>query len=1007
MIARTRGILAGMASPVIHIPGYEYVRELGVGGMATVYLAIQRSLDRSVAIKVMKRAGADENFEKRFLLEGRTMAKLPHRNIVGVYDIVQNDEINYIAMEYLGGGTLSDRLRNGLALSEAISIVVQVAGALQYAHDNHVVHRDLKPANIMFRDQHTPVLTDFGIARAKDHAATRLTQTGMMIGTPTYMSPEQAMGTDVDGRSDQYSLGVLFYEMLTGAPPFGGETPLNVVLAHINQAPPPLPHPFTGFQPILDRMLSKDREQRYPDLNIFVHELKAMLTGSDTLLAKLQIDPSQSASEQLRALGFSESQINTGSRRAAAIRNSGQRPGPRQTGPGVRFDPDPEPLPPPRPRWLLPAGIAAVVLGLGLALWAAFGGRDELDPAVRALVNDSLAVVDRMIAEGKLVAPAGDNANEKLQQVLQAAPDLPEAIERQQRIVAALTALAGKSLEGRNFEAAEIRVSEALAVSPDNPEIKALQQRIASAKIGAEREARVAALLLRAANSRKAGNLYGSGTDNALLLVRQALEIDAQSATARAELTAITTQAMNSADAALEAGRLDDAGRLLDATAAYFANEPAWQKVSVDLEKARKVAQQQTRIDGFIVQAREHVAAGRYAEPAGDNALESLARVAELDPSNSAAAALRREVGVALSRSAKEAERGGDVVQALERYDQALLAQPDNAEYTAAKRALQQRLGERESQLASALGSARAAINARRYLGPAGDNARDYIEAALKLDPNNADARRLRDGLPDLVRNAATELGQEARYDDALALLATAIQEYPGDAQFAALKRSFESEREQLRNVEQRQQRIAQLQGLLASGQLGAENARAIGAGVAELLKADPQDAEALRLREGFLAAIAGAIAAADSPERLTLLEPVLAQARQQLGAEAADVAALQATFEQARSTAEERERARIAAISGTLLLNAYPWADVDSVVDQGSGKAVALPRDRATPLRLSVPAGTYRVTFKHPQVPKTVALVASVTAQKVQVANASFPTLTSRDYLKRAGYAQ
>src|SRR5688572_29903555 len=171
MIRAIRGSHSRMTSPVYDIPGYEYVRELGVGGMATVYLAIQRSLERSVAIKVMRRAGADENFEKRFLLEGRTMAKLPHRNIVGVYDIVQNETINYIAMEYLGGGTLSDRLRAGLSLAEAISIVVQIAGALQFAHDAGVVHRDLKPANIMFRDAHTPVLTDFGIARQKDAAA--------------------------------------------------------------------------------------------------------------------------------------------------------------------------------------------------------------------------------------------------------------------------------------------------------------------------------------------------------------------------------------------------------------------------------------------------------------------------------------------------------------------------------------------------------------------------------------------------------------------------------------------------------------------------------------------------------------------------------------------------------------------------------------------------------------------------------------------------------------------
>jgi serine/threonine-protein kinase PpkA len=994
-----------MASPVIHIPGYEYVRELGVGGMATVYLANQRSLDRNVAIKVMKRAGADENFEKRFLLEGRTMAKLPHRNIVGVYDIVQNDEINYIAMEFLGGGTLSDHMRQGLSLAEAIAIVVQIAGALQFAHEAGVVHRDLKPANIMFRDAHTPVLTDFGIARAKDAASTRLTQTGMMIGTPTYMSPEQAMGNDVDGRSDQYSLGILFYEMLTGAPPFGGETPLNVVLAHINQPPPALPAQFAHFQPVLDRMLAKDREQRYPDLNVFVRELKAMLTNSDTLLAKLQIDPNQSASEQLRALGFSESQINTGSRRVEAVRTSGQRPGPRHTGPGVRMEPD---YPPPssRPRWLIPAVAAAVLLGVALLVWGLMG-RDDLDPAVRALVDNTLAEVDRKIAEGKLVSPAGDNANEKLQQVLQAAPDLPEALERQKRIVAALKEQATKALGSKNFAAAEIRIGEALAVSPDDADIKALQRSVASAKLGAEREAKAAALVQRSEAARRAGRLYGEDADNALVLIRQALEVDPQGVAGKAQLAAITTQALASANAALKAGKLDEAGALLDATAAYFSSEPGWRDANAALEQARGVALQQSRIDGFLAQARAHAEAGRYAEPAGDNALESLARVAELDKANVAAAALRREIGVALARRAQEDEQKGDVVQALARYDQALQAQPDNAEYAQAKRALQQRLGERESRLAAALNDARGAINARRYVAPPGNNAREFLDAALALDPGNADARRLRDGLPDLVRDAAAELGEEQRYDDAIALLADAIKQYPGDTRFAALSGSFQRERDRLRGEAQRGQRLGEIRELLARRQLNPDSAGAIAGALGGLLAANAQDAEALKLREQFVAALSAAIAGADTPERLAALGPVVDAAGQGLGPRTVEITSLQNELTAAGVAVAEKEKQRLAAISGTLLLNAYPWADVESVVDQTSNKAVALPRDRATPLRIVVPAGTYRVTFKHPQVRAPVALVASVEAKKQQVANATFPTLSAREYLKRAGYAQ
>src|SRR5438445_445581 len=233
-----------MATESIQIPGYEMLRTLGSGGMSVVYLARQRSLDRNVAIKVMRRVGIAsseeaQQFEKRFLLEGRTMAALPHRNIVAVYDIVTNDDIAYIVMEYLDGGTLSERMRSGVSLGQALSVIVQTASALEYAHTRGIIHRDLKPANIMFRDGVIPVLTDFGIARQRDSAAAALTQAGMMVGTPQYMSPEQINGQLVDGRADQYSLGVLLYELLTGAPPFTGDTTLAVLMSHLTKEAPP------------------------------------------------------------------------------------------------------------------------------------------------------------------------------------------------------------------------------------------------------------------------------------------------------------------------------------------------------------------------------------------------------------------------------------------------------------------------------------------------------------------------------------------------------------------------------------------------------------------------------------------------------------------------------------------------------------------------------------------------------------------------------------------------
>ncbi|MEO8012109.1 MAG: serine/threonine-protein kinase, partial [Dokdonella sp.] len=299
-----------MAGKFQEIPGYEMISELGEGGMATVFLAIQHSLDRKVAIKIMRRelrssSGPMPEFERRFLLEGRTMAKLPHRNIVAVYDIVTREDVAYISMEYLEGGTLSERMRQGLLLGEAIGVVVQLANALDYAHRHGVIHRDLKPSNVMFRDDLTPVLTDFGIAKQSDVMASRITQTGLVLGTPTYMSPEQASGRDTDGRSDQYALGILFYELITGQPPFTGENPMNVLMGHALQPPPPLPADLAPLQPVFDRMLAKKPDERFANLTDFTRALRGLVVGNDALARQLGNITGASTSERLRALGFS------------------------------------------------------------------------------------------------------------------------------------------------------------------------------------------------------------------------------------------------------------------------------------------------------------------------------------------------------------------------------------------------------------------------------------------------------------------------------------------------------------------------------------------------------------------------------------------------------------------------------------------------------------------------------------------------------------------------------
>ncbi len=263
--------------PAIVIPGYEIERELGVGGMARVYLAIQSSLERRVALKVMAPAlAADASFSKRFLREARTIASLTHPHIVAVYEVgVSNDHLHYFSMQYLPGGDFAQRMRRGVSESEIVRVLTGIAKALGFAHTQGVIHRDVTPGNIMFDAADTPLLTDFGIARAMS-GSTRITSTGVSIGTSNYMSPEQARGGDVDARSDLYSLGALTFEALVGAPPYQGADGFAVAYAHVFEPIPRLPGKFAHWQAFIDKALAKEAKDRFASADEFIAGLAAI-----------------------------------------------------------------------------------------------------------------------------------------------------------------------------------------------------------------------------------------------------------------------------------------------------------------------------------------------------------------------------------------------------------------------------------------------------------------------------------------------------------------------------------------------------------------------------------------------------------------------------------------------------------------------------------------------------------------------------------------------------------
>lgn len=375
---------------MLEIPGYRLHKRLGKGGMAEVYLATQLSLDREVAVKVLLRT-EDAAFTERFIQEGHIVASLRHPAIITIHDIGQiADGRHYLAMEYIGGGDLAQHRGIVFSPSRALDIIRQLAGGLAVVHDGGLVHRDVKPANILFRDDGSVVLTDFGVAKAVE-LDNELTHFGIAVGSPAYSSPEQAQCQPLDARSDIYSLGVILAEMLTGTNPFRASSYPQTVLNHLQMPLPQLPPALAPYQPLLDRMLAKQPDERFGNC-------RELLAAIDTLT-----EPDM---DQTRIAPAAFIEAPTRRRR-------------RRRGIG---------------RWAV-IGAALIVTVAALAA----GGYQWLQ---YSRINDYLTRAEARLDEGQLTAPAFDNADYYYRQALRLDSHNVEALDGIRRVLDARIAQA-------------------------------------------------------------------------------------------------------------------------------------------------------------------------------------------------------------------------------------------------------------------------------------------------------------------------------------------------------------------------------------------------------------------------------------------------------------------------------------------------------------------------------------------------------------------------------------
>jgi len=447
------------------IPGYRIVRRLGLGGMATVYLGIQRSLGRPVAIKVLATDHTQsEELVKRFEHEARTIARLDHPHIVSIFDVgrTSNGQI-YYTMPYLPNGDLS-----ALNLREdqgrILAIMRALADALGYAHEQGIVHRDVKPENVLFDKLDRALLADFGIALSDTHQP-RVTREGATIGSSGYMSPEQARSQPLDGRSDIYSLGVLCYELLTGEMPFRGPDTLSVALAHIENPVPRLPMLRRVWQPFIDKAMAKRPETRF-------QSAEEVLAALDAIELRIQAPPVHGPARWWRSLAERTAAIPRRTRAlaigllitmalASLIVLLPHSPGPATAVPTatiVATTPAPEDVP------QAPVSVAAPPTDANSpeAIDAAVAEKQAADAAA---IDALLAEATDMTEHGHLFAPKGKNAAERYLAALRADPARPDTKRAIENLFAPLATATSDAIAHGDIDAANASIDRALSLA--------------------------------------------------------------------------------------------------------------------------------------------------------------------------------------------------------------------------------------------------------------------------------------------------------------------------------------------------------------------------------------------------------------------------------------------------------------------------------------------------------------------------------------------------------------
>ncbi len=773
----------------VEIPGYKVLREIGRGGMSIVYLAIQENLDRQVALKVMHhRITGDQEFKTRFQREGKSVAQLTHLNIVNIFDMGITGDHYYIAMEYIPNGNLKGLINDrSVTLKRQIEIIKDIAAALRYAHQKGCIHRDVKPMNILFREDGSAVLTDFGVAKMTHQASATLTSTGFIIGTPRYMCPEQAKGDKVDNRSDIYSLGVVFFELLSGRTPYDSDSAISVLYKHVESPIPALPAYLSQYQPIIHRLLAKNPTDRYQNIDEFLIDLDVPIK------TPIRISESKTL---LRPLDIGQTRVINPGRLHPATHQ------PRSSGKKRR----------------LPALLTVVLLASigGIYLYQQYfvlGLHNEgitilKDGDTPLSIANLLNTADQQFANAKLIAPPDDNAYQTFKKVLTQQPNNSNATRGLKKIERKLIAQIKNHQEKNQTASALQLANKGLNFFPNQPAMLRLQRSLTSNQPNPLAKSQFAAqdiesLLETADNYLKKFHLTTPRNNNAYDIYQAILKRDPDNTVAAQGMQRIADTYLALAQSAKNRNDLTRAVSLIELGLKVsprhmgldeFQNEII-NNIANNAEQENKSAVK-TKISQLLTQAKAFEAASQLTKPANQNAAEIYQQILSSDQDNDQARRGLHKIADHQVLLANKAMNKNNLELALDFVNEGLTFLPSHQALNRLKsNIISQITGFRQTQnekkkqrITNQLRYAATLFAQNKLLIPETDNALLAYQKVLKIDKKNKKAQRgINKIRKKLIDEAEVAMAQQD-FSESEKILNAALKHFADDTQIKNLK---------------------------------------------------------------------------------------------------------------------------------------------------------------------------------------------------------------------------